>query len=300
METQELAIADALEALRRDIRHRVEVAACHDTAIPETEWLEIVEVLRRRFNALGMIERSTEVDEFGMDALAVRGTLPALDFLLRRYWRTTLYGVESIPSTGPALFVTTSFTTLPVDVLMVAFAVYRSSCLGVDGASRRLEASKVRNVENWVRFLMPSQWAALPFVQAFSIRLGGLSANFANVQRLLNRGHRVVCSRDCSTAIEAAIESGAPIIPVELRAPFAVRSPRPLGVVAPEKTVSAQDPALLTILRELGVFALPVHWSLDFGSPIPTSDLSRDAILKILLLSGQCDGEHSKVEQCIV
>lgn len=282
METQEIVITDALEEFRRKIRHCVEEAAHQETTIPETEWLEIVEVLRRRFNALGMIERSTEVDEFGMDALAVRGTLPTFDFLLRRYWRSTLHGVELIPSTGPALFAVTSFAALPCDVLMVAYAVYQHSRLGADGERLQFGASHICDVGNWVRFLMAPQWVALPFVQAFATRLGGLSAGFANAQRLLSRGHRIVCSCDEHSALEAAIDLGVPIIPVELRAPLFARPSAPRDDAASRETTPTENIALWMTLRELGLFALPIHWSLHFHSPIVTRDLSRDVVFKKL------------------
>jgi hypothetical protein len=87
--------------------------------------LRLYEELRRRVAFLGMEERSSEVDEFGLDPTYLRGVRPILDFLYERWWRVRVVGVERIPSPPRALFVSNRSGVLPYDGLMLAHAVER-------------------------------------------------------------------------------------------------------------------------------------------------------------------------------
>lgn len=292
-QTSETVVAQALDGLRHEIRLRVQEASRQTAAVPETEWLEIVELLRRRFNTFGMMERSSEVDEFGMDALAVRGTLPVFDFLLEHYWRVSLSGVDRIPVAGPVLFAAKCFTTLPCEPLLIAHAVYRKTPHAADAlpsqeSTERGPAAQVgrsEQVGDWVRFLIAPQWAPLPFVQAFATRLGGLPACLATAQRLLQKQHRVVCSRAAQPVLEAALELGVPIVPVALQsaplASWAASLPTQKSVI--DTSVQAgEELSLFAVLRALGFLALPMHWSLHFEQPIETRAASRAAIREAL------------------
>ena len=77
-------LREALDGLRREIRSRFPQPGEAASALSDVDWMELFQSLRRRANALGMSERSGEVDEFGMDEVVVRQAGPGLTSTARR------------------------------------------------------------------------------------------------------------------------------------------------------------------------------------------------------------------------
>ena len=92
-------IRTALDELRGEIdrRFRPGEGGGDDLA---RDWIELFDELRARAGRFGMAEHSGEVDEFGMDAEAVRRARPLLDFLLDQGYElgNHTHGHESLSS----------------------------------------------------------------------------------------------------------------------------------------------------------------------------------------------------------
>ncbi len=279
----------ALAELRREIEARLGAAAPAADASSSVDWMELFESLRRRLSTLGMSERSGEVDEFGMDEVVVRRAEPLLDFLLERWWRIDLPGIDELPPAGPCLLVANGSGLLPYDGLMIAHAVARR------------HPAHVRP-----RFLVADWLITLPFAQPFLARLGGIRACRENAQRILRGGGWVVAFPEGvkgaakvfrqryrvqrfgrGGAVRVAIETGAPLVPVAVVGAeeahpvlFKLRLPtRALGL--PFLPVTPTFPWL----GPLGLLPLPSKWSIRFGEAISLAHLEPEAAADELLVS---------------
>ena len=85
------ALREALDTLRQEIRSRFPVPVDEDEPRPPIEWPALLGTLRRRLSTIGMVERSGEVDEFGMDEIVLRRARTALDLptITTGGWRST-------------------------------------------------------------------------------------------------------------------------------------------------------------------------------------------------------------------
>jgi 1-acyl-sn-glycerol-3-phosphate acyltransferase len=279
----------ALAELREEIEARLGAAGPSEGAPPSLDWMELFEGLRRRLSTLGMSERSGEVDEFGMDEVVVRRAEPLLDFLLERWWRIDLPGIEDLPEAGPCLLVANGSGLLPYDGLMIAHAVARR------------HPAHVRP-----RFLVADWLITLPFAQPFLARLGGIRACRENAQRILRGGGWVVAFPEGAKGaakvfrqryrvqrfarggvVRLAIESGAPLVPVAVVGAeethpvlFKLRLPtRAFGL--PFVPVTPTFPWL----GPLGLLPLPSKWSIRFGEAISLAHLEPEAASDDLLVS---------------
>jgi hypothetical protein len=165
------ALGDALASLRERLRDRLAPAAESNV-----DWMALFERTRRRFARIGgMRDASGAIDDFGMDADAVASARPWIEWLFDRWWRVDVSGTESLPETGPCLFVANHSGLLPWDALMVVHALERD-----DPSAPR------------ARFLMADWIATLPFAAPAIARLGGVRACRENAERLLRTGRSVV------------------------------------------------------------------------------------------------------------
>lgn len=292
-EREELGDADlvdlreALEDLRLEIRSRFAGGAGEEAGI---DWMALFDELRRRLSAVGMVERSGAVDEFGMDEVVLARARPVLDFLLERFWRIELRGTELLPADGPVLFVANHSGLLPYDGLMLSHA------LGRHGPP-----------DQRPRFLVADWLITLPFVQPYLARVGGVRACRENADRLLRTGHSVVAfpegAKGAAKAfreryrikrfgrggvVRTALDNGVPLVPVGIVGAeeahpilFKLHLPaRALGL--PFLPVTPTFPWL----GPFGLLPLPSKWIVSFGAPVdlaalagPGRDASEDAIL---------------------
>jgi 1-acyl-sn-glycerol-3-phosphate acyltransferase len=152
-------------------------------------------------------------DEWGLDAGYVRSWSWAIDFLRKCYWRIEYEGMENIPRTGRAMFVSNHRGFIPIDAVMHLAAVWE--------ATGRL-----------MRFLILPALLYPPFHSRFFTKLGGVVASQKNAARLFAaedlvgifpegiRGAFTMYKaayrlHDFSTSafVKMAIENQAPIIP---------------------------------------------------------------------------------------
>jgi 1-acyl-sn-glycerol-3-phosphate acyltransferase len=297
------ALRGVLDDLRTEIRSRFPTERPDVSPTPPFDLDELVSAVRRRLGTLGMIERSGEVDEFGLDDIVVRRTRPLLDLLFDRYWRAELMGLENVPETGPCLLVANRSGLLPYDGLMLSHAIQR----------------KHRNAAR-PRFLVADWLMHLPFVHATLAQLGGVRACRENAERLLASNHFVVVFPEGvkgaakpfreryqlqrfgrGGVVRVALASGAPLVPVGIVGAeeahpllFKVGAPaRSLGL--PFLPVTPTFP----LLGPLGLLPLPSKWVIRIGEPIAMDHLEPEAAADELLVSRLTEDMRSQIQTLV-
>jgi 1-acyl-sn-glycerol-3-phosphate acyltransferase len=268
-------------------------------AAPAPDWaVEALGFLRRRL--LG----DYQVDEFGYDPDLVDHVLaPLLRPLYRRWWRVRARGLERVPAAGPALVVGNHAGTLPFDALMVALALHDEH-----PAHRTL------------RMLAADLAFSLPVVAPLARKSGNTLACAEDAERLLRAGELVGVwpegykglgkpFRDRYRLqrfgrggfVEVAVRTGAPIVPVAVVGSEEIypmvanlrRVARLLGL--PYFPVTPTFPAL----GPLGAVPLPSRWLIEFGEPIPTAQLSPEALDDPLLVLELTDQVRDAIQRAL-
>ena len=267
------ALKDALEELRGEIRSRL--GEREDSGPRSSELFALFDEFRKRASRAGIHERSGEVDDFGLEPDALAGIESLTDFLIDRYWRVEVHGLEHVPRDQPCLFVANRSGLLPYDGLVL---------------SRLLERSGFPRP----RFLVADWLITLPFAQPALARWGGLRACRENADGLLRSGRSVIAFPEGMKgaakvfreryrlqrfgrggAVRAAIENGVPLVPVgvvgaEEAHPILFKSRLPARLLGlPFLPVTPTFPWA----GPLGLLPLPTKWVVHFGAPI---DLEAD------------------------
>ena len=296
----------ALRDLRREIRLRSFARSEIHSAgeVPrEFQWQELFDELRHRLGTFGMVERSAEVDEFGMDDISLARSRALLDFLMDRYWRVEVAGLDAIDSSRPNLLVANRSGLLPYDGLMLSHAV------------ERWHPARARP-----RFLVADWLITLPFAQPSLARLGGVRACRENADRLLRTGHSVIAFPEGvkgaakvfaeryrlkrfgrGGVIRAAVENRVPLVPVgivgaEEAHPILFKAMLPARALGmPFVPVTPTFP----LLGPLGLLPLPTKWIVEIGDPIPLDSLEAGALDDDLLLSRLNEELRSRIEKLV-
>jgi 1-acyl-sn-glycerol-3-phosphate acyltransferase len=223
------------------------------------------------------------VDEFGFDPdLADNALLPALAPLYDRWFRVEVGGIEHVPSEGGALLVGNHSGGLwAVDAVMTATAVRREH-----PAARHL------------RMLAADVVLRLPFAGELARKAGVTFACAPDAERLLSAGELVGVWPEGFKGIgkpfreryklqrfgrggfvHAAVRTGVPIVPVTI-----IGAEESYPVLGNAKTLARMldlpyFPLTPTFpwLGPLGLVPLPTKWYIEFGEPIETAELGRDA-----------------------
>jgi 1-acyl-sn-glycerol-3-phosphate acyltransferase len=298
---------EALGGLRAELRRRLAQVRGEElepaAAEAGVDWLALFEDMRRRFGQLGMRERSGEVDDFGLDPETIRSARPLLEFLIKRWWRIEVLGLEHVPDDRAVLFVANHSGLLPWDGLALAEIV----------AGRHGERQRPR-------FLIADWLITLPFVQPALARLGGVRACRENAERLLAAGHSVVAFpegvkgaaktfRDRyrlqrfgrGGAVRLALEADVPVVPVAIVGAeethpilFKVETPaRALGL--PFLPVTPTFPWL----GPLGALPLPSKWVISFGEPLASTGRGTEAAADDLLVARLTEELRGEVQRLV-
>lgn len=282
-------LREALDGLRDEIRTRFPSAPIASRVAGYLDWGNLYGSLRRRASTFGMTERSGEVDEFGLDDVALGQMRPILELFFDQYWRVEVHGIERLPDTGPCLLVANRSGVLPYDGLMISHAIERYHPL-----------------HPRTRFTVADWLMTQPFVQPYLARLGGVRACRENAERLLESGHFALVFPEGMKgatkpfrdryrlkrfgrggAVRVALESGVPLVPVgvvgaEEAHPilFKLRSPaRVLGL--PFLPLTPTFP----MMGPLGALPLPTKWVIRFGEPLSIDHFEADAAEDELLVT---------------
>lgn len=268
----------ALAALRDEVHARLAGRAASAEA---PAWEDLFERARRSLSTLGMVERSGEVDEFGMDEVVLQRASRVFDFLMDTWWRVETTGLDTNAPPLPSLFVANASGLLPWDGIMIAHAVART----------RRDAQRPR-------FLVADWLMTLPFVQPRLARVGGVRACRENAERLLRSGRSVISFPEGvkgSTksfreryrlkrfgrggAVRTALHMGVPLVPVavigaEETQPVLFRMTSVARLAGlPFVPVTPTFPWL----GPLGLLPLPARWHLRFGAPLDLGALDPSA-----------------------
>lgn len=273
-----------LRAALRELRLEIDARfPAQQPAAPRAaiDWAELLDELRHRLGQIGVAERSSEVDAFGLDPMTLARSRGLLDFLVDRYWRVDLCGADRLPHHAPVLFVANHAGLLPWDGLVFAHLLQRA----------RPEWPRTR-------FLVADWLVTLPFAQPLLAQVGGVRACRENADRLLRQEKPVLAfpegekgaAKDFRSryqlqrfgrggVIRAAIECGVPLVPVgivgaEETHPVLFKSTlagRALGL--PFIPVTPSFP----VLGPLGAIPLPSKWRIEIGEPLDLGDFAPGA-----------------------
>ena len=274
----------ALDDLRCVIRTRFLAAPVAEPSEPSEPAVDLEGLwnsARRRLGTIGMSEHSAEVDEFGMDDEALRRIEPLLDFLVERFWRVDLRGLENLPAEGPCLLVANRSGLLPWDGLMLAHVL------------KRALPDRERP-----RFLVADVGMQWPFVHATIAQFGGVRACRENAERLLAAGRIAIAFPEGAQGatkawpdryrlqrferdgvVGLALASGVPLIPVGIVGAEEVH-PLMAKLEGPARRVGLPFvPVTPTfpLLGLLGLLPLPSKWVMWIGEPVSLDHLGDDA-----------------------
>jgi len=294
---------DLLEEALADLGRAIRSRAAEGAAEGGTDWLGLLDELRRSAHKLGMRERRGEIDAFGFDPDLLESARPLLRLLRERWWRVEVRGMQRLPDAGPVLLVANRAGLLPWDGLMIAEVVEEATA----GRDRP-------------RFLVADWLITLPFAQLALARLGGVRACPENAARLLASGRSVVAFPEGQKGaakvfaeryrlqrfgrggvVRLALQADVPLLPVAV-----VGSEEVHPVLFKVETLarSAGLPFLPVTptfpwLGPLGMIPLPSKWSIHVGAPLETAGLGPGAALDDLLIARLTEQLRAELQQMV-
>jgi 1-acyl-sn-glycerol-3-phosphate acyltransferase len=241
---------------------------------------------RRVAGALALLRRRLtgdyEVDDFGFDRQLTESVfLPTVRPLYQRWFRVETYGIKHLPERGAALVVANHSGTIAVDALMLSVAVHDEHpshrflrLLGADFVFRMPVLSEIARKSGGTLACNPDAERLLSageLVGVFPEGFKGIGKPFSERYKLQRFGR--------GGFVSAALRTGTPIIPASIVGaeeiyPL-VGNIRPLARLlgAPYFPVTPTFPWL----GPLGLVPLPSKWLIEFGEPIPTTELTEQA-----------------------
>ena len=119
-----------------------------------------------------------EVDEFGLDRTVEAHVRPVLNLLFQSYFRTRVDGMHYVPSEGRVLMVCNRGGALPLDGLVLKFAVARHQAHARQNPGHNVPGRQLR-------WLVEDSIFHAPFAGMFLNRIGAVRACPENATRLL-------------------------------------------------------------------------------------------------------------------
>ncbi|MGH2699819.1 MAG: lysophospholipid acyltransferase family protein [Actinomycetota bacterium] len=244
------------------------------------------------------------IDEFGYDEELAGAILrPLLRPLYEHYFRVRTLGVGRIPAQGPALLVANHSGTIPIDAVMMQYAVATEHpaervvrSVGADlvwampfvGHLARKTGSAVACDEDAFALLERDQLVAV-FPEGFK----GVGKGWSERYRLQRFGR--------GGFIEVALRARVPIIPVAI-----VGAEEAFPMVGNLKTLASllrfpYFPITPTfpLLGPLGLLPLPSRWVIEFGEPIPMDQHPEDAADDKMFVFDLTDAIRDRIQQMV-
>jgi len=250
---------------------------------PVADKPDVVDIWDRRVaGGLAFLRRrlagAYEVDDFGFDSeLTDNVFYPMLRVLYKEWFRTEVFGIENVASTGGGLIVGNHSGTLALDAMMLSVAVNDQH------PDRR-----------HLRLLGADLVFRLPVLAPLARKGGTTLACNADAERLLAAGELVGVFPEGFKGIgkpyseryklqrfgrggfvSAALRSRVPIIPCSIVGAEEIypmiHNARTIGRLLglPYAPITPTFP----LLGPLGAVPLPSKWIIEFGEPITTADL---------------------------
>lgn len=244
------------------------------------------------------------VDDFGYDPeLAREVLLPLVKPLYDNYFRVRTLGIDRIPAKGSALLVGNHSGTVPLDAVIVQYAV----------ATEHPQKRAVRNVAANLAF-------RTPFIGPLARKTGNAVACDEDALELLRRGELLGVFPEGYKGVgkgwseryrlqrfgrggfvELALRTRVPIIPVAI-----VGAEEAYPMIANAKLLAKffgtpYFPITPTfpLLGPLGVIPLPSRWIIEFGDPIPMDDYPDDAADDAMFVFDLSDRIRDTIQQML-
>lgn len=275
---------------RRDTQRTLE-----DVSAPSS----LEDFLRRRLSG------DYEVDDFGYDEELSRNVLlPLVKPLYENYFRVRTIGVDRIPHEGAALLVSNHSGTIPLDSVMMQYAV------ATEHPAERL----VRNVG------ADLVWD-LPVIGPLGRKAGNVVACDEDTNELIGRGGLIGVFPEGYKGtgkgwseryklqrfgrggfIEVALRTKTPIVPVSIvggeEAYPMIANLKGLAKLLgfPYFPVTPGFP----LLGPLGLLPLPSRWIIEFGEPIPMDHYPEDAAEDAMLVFDLSDQIRDTIQQMLL
>jgi 1-acyl-sn-glycerol-3-phosphate acyltransferase len=244
------------------------------------------------------------IDDFGYDEeLSRQVLLPLAKPLYDRYFRVQTLGIDRIPSEGAGLMVGNHSGTVPLDAIMIQYAV----------ATEHPQKRVVRNVAANLPFRMP-------FIGPLARKSGNAVACDEDAYELLRRGELVGVFPEGYKGvgkgwkeryklqrfgrggfIEIALRTRTPIIPIAVvgaeEAYPMIGNARLLAKALgyPYFPITPTWP----LLGPLGALPLPSKWIIEFGDPVPMDDYPDDAAEDAMLVFDLADRVRDTIQQML-
>jgi len=236
------------------------------------------------------------------DPELVKAAMPLALPLYSIYWRCDVYGIENIPTAGPAILAANHSGTIPVDGAMLKLAVLKEHgrnpwLLAADIAFRIPLFRDVIRVAGNARADRGETVALLrkgELIGVFPEGFKGIGKGWSKRYQLQRFGR--------GGFVEVAMETGAPIIPVGIIGgeetypmignlkPLARRLGLPYFPITPT----------FPLLGALGAIPLPSKWIIAFGRPIPTVVHGPEAAEDTQLVLEMAEETRQAVQQLLV
>lgn len=136
-----------------------------DSALPPAG-----DFVSRKWGRAALRSRAEDFDDFGLDPAFERRVQPAVEFLYKTYFRTSVEGIDNVPAEGRCIVVANHSGALPLDGPMLRAAL-------------RIEHPRQRDL----RWLAEDFVYYLPFAGVFMNRVGAVRACPENAERLLEK-----------------------------------------------------------------------------------------------------------------
>ena len=289
----------ALSSSRDEGEQRADVPRVSSVSSREASRLDGArDFLRRRLRG------DYPIDDFGYDEQLSREVLlPLVRPLYERYFRVRTLGVNRIPTTGPALLVGNHSGSIPIDAIMMQYAV------AAEHPARRI----VRNIG------ADLVWAS-PFVSHLARKTGNAVACDEDAFALLEREQLVAVFPEGFKGtgkgwseryrlqrfgrggfIEVALRAKVPIIPVAI-----VGAEEAFPMIANARLLASllrlpYFPITPTfpLLGPLGLLPLPSRWVIEFGEPIPMDGYPDDAPDDKMFVFDLTDSIRDRIQQMV-
>lgn len=241
------------------------------------------------------------VDDFGYDPEVVALLDRVIEPVAEQWFRLRVRGAENIPEDGGALLVSNHSGTLPVDGLIIGYAVRART----GRAFRPLAADLV---------------FSLPFIGQIARKMGATLACADDAERLLARGELAAVWPEGFKGVgkpfseryklqrfgrggfvSAAMRAQVPIIPVSV---VGAEEVYPLIGNVPSLARLLGLPYLpitpfFPWLGPLGMVPLPSKWIIEFGEPIRTDAYPAEAADDPMLLFNVTDQVRETIQQTL-
>jgi 1-acyl-sn-glycerol-3-phosphate acyltransferase len=256
--------------------------------------------ISRKWGRTALRNRSENFDDFGLDPGFERRVLPAVEFLYRTYFRTSVEGIDNVPAEGRCIVVANHSGALPLDGPMLRTAL-------------RIEHPQKRDL----RWLAEDFVYHLPFAGVFMNRVGAVRACPENAERLLEKESLVAVFPEGVHGIKKlfreryhlqrfgrggyirlCLRMRAPIVPcaiigAEESSPLLYRLEGLTELLGlPYFPITPTFP----MLGPVGLLPAPTKWRMRFGEPIHFDSYGPEAADDHVLVSRLSERVRSSIQ----